>query len=67
MWTTDHTNGRREAVDEHGEQPEGQPYGLAMTTGSKRPRVWLKRQRGRNGKGDKEKDRPDNAVKTLCT
>ena len=25
MWTTDHTCGRREAVDEHCEQPEGRP------------------------------------------
>ena len=27
MWTADHTCGRREAVDESGEQPEEQPNG----------------------------------------
>ena len=32
-----HMSGRHEAVDESGEQPEGQPNRLAMTTGSKRP------------------------------
>ena len=50
MWTTDHTCGRREAVDEHGEQPEGRPNRPVMKIGSKRPRAWPKRQRGRNGK-----------------
>ena len=47
MWTADHTCGRREAVDESGEQPEGQPNRLAMTPGSKkRPRAKPKRQEG---------------------
>ena len=32
MWTADHTCGRREAVDESGEQPEGRPGPQADTT-----------------------------------
>ena len=47
--TAERTCGRREAVDEPGEQPEGRPNRPAMTTGSKRPRAQLKRQRERNG------------------
>ena len=45
----DHTCGRREAVDEPGEQPEKLPNRLMMTTESKRPGVLPKRQKERNG------------------
>ena len=38
MWPTDHSCGRREAVDEPGELPEGQPNRPAMKIGSKRAR-----------------------------
>ena len=65
MWTAD--RGRRAAVDECGEQPEGQPNRLALTIGSKRPRAQPKRQRERNGEGERERDIPDNAVKALYT
>ena len=41
---------------ESGEQPEERLKRPGMET-----------ERGRNGKGEKERDRPDNAVKTLCT
>ena len=68
MWTADHTCGRREGVDGSGEQPEGQPNRLATMTGSKRPRVFPKVQRVRNGEEKKEeKDRRNSAVNTLCT
>ena len=65
MWTADHTCGRREAVDESGEQPEGQPNRFGMTIGSKRPRASPKRQRGRNGERERERDKPDNAMTAL--
>ena len=65
MWTTDHTCGRREAVDESGEQPEEQPNRLVTMKGSKRPRVFPKRQRERQG--EEKKDRTNSAAKTLCT
>ena len=42
--TADQISRRREAVDERGEQPEGQPNRLAMTAGSKRPGAQPKRQ-----------------------
>ena len=51
VWTADHTWGRREAVDECGEQPEGQPNRLAFTIGSNRPRAQPERQRRRSGEG----------------
>ena len=47
MWTADRTCGRREAVDESGEQPEEQPNRLETMTGSERPSALPKRQRGR--------------------
>ena len=47
-------SGRREGVDESGEQSEGQPNRPATTTGSKRPRALPKRQRERNGEEQKE-------------
>ena len=46
VWTADHTCGRREGVDESGEQPEGRPNRPAMKTGSNRPSVKPKRQKG---------------------
>ena len=46
-----------EAVDESGEQPEGQPNRLATMAGSKRPRASPKRQRRRTGM--KRKKRPN--------
>ena len=68
MWTADHTCGRREAVDESGEQPEEQPNRFVTMKGSKRPRVLPKRQRGRSGEEKKEeKDRTNSGVKILCT
>ena len=57
MWTADRTCERREGVDESGEQPEGQPNRLVMTTGSKRPGAQPKRQRERRGerrKGERQ-------------
>ena len=48
--TTDRTCGRREAVDECGEQPERQPNRLEMAILSKRPRC----RRGRGGQMGKE-------------
>ena len=38
-----------------------------MTTGSKRPGAQPKRQRGRRGEEERERDRLDNATQTLCT
>ena len=67
MWTADRTCERREGVDESGEQPEGQPNRLVMTTGSKRPGAQPKRQRRRRGEEERERDRPENATQTLCT
>ena len=55
--TADHTCGRREAVDESGEQPAEQPEGLETMTRSERPRALPKRQRERQGEeriGSKE-------------
>ena len=37
VWTAERTCGRREAVDESGEQPEGLPNRPAMTTGRRDP------------------------------
>ena len=62
MWTADHTCGRREGVDETGEQQEGQPNRLATMTGSQRPGALPKRQRG-----EKMEKRTNSAVKPLCT
>ena len=67
MWTADHTCGRREGVDESGEQPEGRPNRLAVTTGLKRPGAWPKRQKERRGEEERERDRPDKATQTSCT
>ena len=67
VWTADHTCGRREAADESGEQPEGQPNRLTTMTGSKRPGSLPKRQRGRRGEEERERDRQGNAMETLCT
>ena len=61
MDSVTHTCGRREAVDESGEQPEGQPNRLGMMAGSKRPRALPKRQSERN---EEEKDRT-NSENTL--
>ena len=61
--TADHTCGRREAVDERGEQPNR----LAMTIGSKRPRAWPKNLRVTNGGRERERNRPDNAMQALYT
>ena len=68
MWTADHTCGRREAVDESGEQPEEQPNGLETMVGSERPRALPKRQSGRNGEernGSKRQEEEKKA--TRCT
>ena len=58
MWTADHISRRREAVDERGEQPEGQPNRLAMTTGSKRPRAEM-------GAREKQKRRKQHPARCL--
>ena len=50
MWTTDHTCGLREAVDERGQQPEGPPSGLAMMIESKRPRALAEEAEGERQK-----------------
>ena len=68
VWTADRTCGRREAVDESGEQPEGRPNRPATTTGSKRPRAQPKRQRERNGEGrNGSKGEPEEKKATPCT
>ena len=67
VWTADNTCGRREAVDERGEQPEEQPNRLGITIDSKRPRAWPKRQRGRNGERKRKRDWQDRVVKVLYT
>ena len=60
--------GRSDAVDESGEQPEGQPNRLATTTGSKRPGALPKRQRGRNGEErNGSKGEPEEKKATPCT
>ena len=51
---------------ESGEQPEERPNRLGMKTGSERPSVKPKRQRGRNGK-EEEKDRTDKATRAPYT
>ena len=48
-----------------GEQPEERPK--RSETESERLNVKWKRRKGRNGKEEGEKDRPDNAMRTLCT
>ena len=45
MLTADRTSGRRETVDESGEQPEEQPNRLETVVGLRRPRE-PKRLRG---------------------
>ena len=66
MWTADHTCGRREAVDESGEQPEEQPNRPETVTGSERPRALSKRQRGRQGRERNEsKGEPEEDSNTL--
>ena len=52
---------------ESGEEPRERLKKPAMETGSERLNVKPKMQRRRNRKGERERDRPDNAVKTLCT
>ena len=57
---TDRTCRRHEAVDESGDQPEGQPNRLAMTAGSKRPGAQPKRlteRRGKKRKGERQTKR----------
>ena len=57
MWTAVHTCERREGVDESGERPEGQPNRLATMTGSRRPRVLPKRQRGEKWRRKERRER----------
>ena len=49
MWTADHTCGRREAVDESGEQPEERPNRLVTVTGSERPQSFAEEAKGETG------------------
>ena len=68
MWTADHTCGRREAVDESGEQPEEQPNRLETMMRSERPRALPKRQRGRQGEERNGiKERRGEKKATHCT
>ena len=67
MWTADHTCGRREAVDESGEQPEEQPNRLVKER-VEETQSFAEEAEGRSGEEKKEeKDRTNSAVKTLCT
>ena len=61
VWIADHACGRREGVDESGEQPEKQPNRLATMTGLKKPGVLPKRQRREMGK-KRKKRRNDKTV-----
>ena len=61
MWTAD-TCGRREAVDERGEQPEGQLNRLAMTIGSKRPRALAEEAEGEKWGGRETRQRSESTL-----
>ena len=52
---------------ESGEQPGERLKEPAIEMASETLNVKPKRPRVRNGKGERNRDRPDNAVKTLCT
>ena len=65
--TTDPTCAAPEEGAGSGEQPEERPKKLATETGSARPSVTPKGQRDRPEEGEREKGRPDSAVKTRCT
>ena len=71
MSIMDNTCAAPEEDAESGEQPGKQLKKLATETGSERTNVEPKRQRDRKGeKGSeshRQRDRPDSAVKTLCT
>ena len=59
VWTADHTSGRREAVDDSGEQQARDDV--------EKTQSFAEERRGGEMVNEKERDKPDNAMQALYT